>query len=156
MAGEDVEVAVERLHVDRHVRDGLRAVDQHARAVAVRHRDHLGRRRDGAERVRDLGERHEPRARAEQLLVLVEEHLPASSTGATRSFAPFSAASCCQGTMLAWCSSQVMTISSPSPMLRRPQLCATRLMPSVAPRTKTMSLTELALRKRRTFSRAAS
>ena len=30
VAGEDEEVAVERLHVDRHVRDRLRAVDQHA------------------------------------------------------------------------------------------------------------------------------
>ena len=38
---------------------------------------------------------------------------PRSSTGATRSRAPFSAQSSCQGTMFAWCSSQVMTISSP-------------------------------------------
>ena len=44
VAGEDVEVAVERLHVDRHVRDGLRAVDEHARAVAMRHLDHLAAR----------------------------------------------------------------------------------------------------------------
>ena len=41
--------------------------------------------------------------------------------------------------MFAWCSSQVMTISSSCPTLRRPQLCATRLMPSVVPRTKTIS-----------------
>ena len=58
--------------------------------------------------------------------------------------------------MLAWCSSLVITISSPSPTLRRPQACATRLMASVVPRTKTISLAEGALRKRRTFSRAAS
>ncbi len=58
--------------------------------------------------------------------------------------------------MLEWCSSQVMTISSPSPTWRRPQLCATRLIPSVAPRTKTISRVEPALRKRRTDSRAAS
>ena len=45
------------------------------RAVAMRHLDHLPRRRDGAERVRDLRERDEPRARAEQLLVLVEHDL---------------------------------------------------------------------------------
>ena len=62
VAGEDVEVAVERLHVDRHVRDGLRAVDQHARAVAVRHLDHLARRRDRAERIRDLREGDDARA----------------------------------------------------------------------------------------------
>ena len=65
---------------------------------------------------------------------------PLSSTGATRSLAPVAAQSCCQGTMLAWCSSQVTTISSPSRTLRRPQLCATRLIPSVAPRTNTISL----------------
>ena len=75
--------------------------------------DHLARRSDGAERVRDLGERDEPRPRAEQLLVFVEDDWPRSSTGATRRRAPFSAHSICQGTMLAWCSSQVMTISSP-------------------------------------------
>ena len=67
---------------------------------------------------------------------------PGSSTGATRSFAPFSAQSICHGTMLAWCSSQVMTISSSFRMLRRPQLCAIRLIPSVVPRTKTISLVE--------------
>jgi hypothetical protein len=39
---------------------------------------------------------------------------------------------------------------------RRPQLLATRLMPSVVPRTKTISRVEEALRKRRTFSRAPS
>ena len=35
--GEGVEIAVERLHVDRHVRHGLRAVDQHRDAARVRH-----------------------------------------------------------------------------------------------------------------------
>ena len=49
--------------------------------------------------------------------------------------------------MLAWCSSQVMTISSPAPMYWRPQLWATRLMPSVVPRTKTISSTEPALQE---------
>jgi hypothetical protein len=81
---------------------------------------------------------------------------PRSSTGATRRRAPVSDASCCQGTMLAWCSSQLITISSPAATLRRPQLLATRLMASVAPRVKTMSLGEGAFKKRRTLSRAAS
>ena len=58
--------------------------------------------------------------------------------------------------MLAWCSIQLMTISSPLPMCRRPQLCATRLMASVAPRTKTISLDDGALRKCATLSRASS
>ena len=45
-------------------------------------------------------------------------------------------ASSCQGTMLAWCSRCEITISSPSPRCCRPQVAATRLMASVAPRTK--------------------
>ena len=36
VAGEGVEVAVERLHVDRQVRRRLRAVDQHRHAARVR------------------------------------------------------------------------------------------------------------------------
>ena len=58
--------------------------------------------------------------------------------------------------MFAWCSSQVMTISSPAWMLRRPQLWATRLMASVAPRTKMISRGDGAFTNRRTLSRAAS
>jgi hypothetical protein len=37
---------------------------------------------------------------------------PRSFTGATRRRAPFSEHSCCHGTMLAWCSSQVIMTSS--------------------------------------------
>jgi len=81
---------------------------------------------------------------------------PSSSTGMTRIFAPFSAASCCQGTMLAWCSRMETTISSPAPMFWRPQLWATRLMASVAPRTKMISLAEGAPMKRATLFRADS
>ena len=76
VAGEDEEVAVERLHVDRHVRDRLRAVDDDDGAVAMRDGDHLRDRRDRAERVRHLGERDEARPRREQLLVLLEDDLP--------------------------------------------------------------------------------
>ena len=60
---------------------------------------------------------------------------PRSSTGATRRRAPVSSQSRYQGTMFAWCSSQVMTISSPLPTFFRPQAWATRLMASVPPRT---------------------
>ena len=42
----------------------------------MRHRDHLGGRRHRAERVGDVRQRHQPRARVQQLLVLVEQHLP--------------------------------------------------------------------------------
>ncbi len=73
-----VEVAVERLHVDRHVRDGLRAVDEHARAVAMRHRRSS---RAPATMVPSAFETcvndDEPRPRAEQLLVLLEDDLAA-------------------------------------------------------------------------------
>ena len=55
--------------------------------------DHLARGHDRPERVRDLGERDDPRPRAEQRLVLLEDRPGrASSTGATRRRAPFSAA----------------------------------------------------------------
>ena len=141
VAREHVEVAVERLHVDRHVRDGLRAVDQHARAVAVRDLDHLARRRDRAERVRDLRERRRAASAAEQLLVLVEQDLAAvvdrrdAQPRALLGARAAATARCSRGAR-----ASVMTISSPAPTLRRPQLCATRLMPSVAPRTKTISL----------------
>ena len=59
------------------MRHGLRAVDQHARAMAMRHLDHLARRSDRAERIGDLGERDDARPRIEQLLVFVEQHVAA-------------------------------------------------------------------------------
>ncbi len=69
-------VAVELLHVDAHVRDRLRAIDQHARAVAMGHLDHLAGGSDGAERVRDLREATPACVRgAEQLLIFVEQNL---------------------------------------------------------------------------------
>ena len=50
--GEYVEVAIESLHIHRHVGNGLSAVDHHASAVAVRDLDHLARWCDGTKRVR--------------------------------------------------------------------------------------------------------
>ena len=44
VAGEGVEIGVQRLHVDLHVRRGLRAVDQRQGAGAVRHLDDLAHR----------------------------------------------------------------------------------------------------------------
>src|SRR5256885_2240055 len=49
-----------------------------------------------------------------------------------------------------------MTTSSPSWTRCRPKVCATRLIPSVVPRTKTISRVEAAFTKARTFSRACS
>jgi hypothetical protein len=45
---------------------------------------------------------------------------PASSTGATRSRAPFSAHTICQGTRFEWCSIAVTSTSSPGPSAVRP------------------------------------
>ena len=73
VAGQHVEIGAERLHVDRHVAHGLGAVDQHARAVAMRHLDHVARGRDGAERVGDMGEGDDARLRIEQCLIFVEQ-----------------------------------------------------------------------------------
>ncbi|SKV28044.1 Uncharacterised protein [Mycobacteroides abscessus subsp. abscessus] len=47
--------------------------------------------------------------------------LPASSTGATLITAPVFCAISCHGTILAWCSRWVMTISSPCPRFLPPQ-----------------------------------
>ncbi len=81
---------------------------------------------------------------------------PSSFMGTTRSTAPVASQAICQGTMLEWCSIAERMISSPGRRLVRPQDWATRLMASVAPRTKTISRGSAAFRNRRTLSRAAS
>ena len=48
VAGEDVEVGIQRLYVDRHVGDALRSVHQYGNAVAVRRAYHLP---DGIDRA---------------------------------------------------------------------------------------------------------
>mmetsp|Transcript_22187 Transcript_22187/g.88032 ORF Transcript_22187/g.88032 Transcript_22187/m.88032 type:complete len:238 (+) Transcript_22187:531-1244(+) len=70
--------------------------------------------------------------------------------------APARDAASCHGTRFAWCSSTVSTISSPGSRCVEPQLCATRLTASVAPRVQTISRAEGALMSAATFSRAAS
>ncbi len=62
----------------------------------------------------------------------------------------------CHGTTLAWCSMWVSTIASPSRRLARAHVYATRLMASVALRTKTISLADGALTNRATLRRASS
>ena len=64
---------------------------------------------------------------------------PSSSIGAQSISAPTRSASCCQGTMLEWCSISVRTMRSPAPTLASPQARATRLIASVALRTKSTS-----------------
>lgn len=63
MGGKDIEVAIESLDIDGHMRHGPGAVDEHTSAVAMRDRDHFLRRCYGSERVRDLRKRDNPRFR---------------------------------------------------------------------------------------------
>ena len=58
-----------------------------------------------------------------------------------------------QGTMLLWCSMRETRTSSPLPRLFKPQEYATKLMASVVPRTKTVSLGVFALMNFATVSR---
>ncbi len=76
--------------------------------------------------------------------------------GIQRISKPRSAASICHGTMFAWCSRCVSRIASPAPRFVRPQLCATRLIDSVALRVNTISPSEAAPMKLRTLPRASS
>ena len=62
----------------------------------------------------------------------------------------------CHGTKFAWCSSSVITTTSPGPRFSRPQAYATRLSASVALRVKITSRLDGALMYARTFSRAPS
>src|SRR6266478_9960827 len=70
--GEYVEVAVERLHVDRLMRYGLGAVNQHRNSARLGEADHIFDGHDGAERVGDMRYRdqlgawpHQPRERVQ-------------------------------------------------------------------------------------------
>ena len=120
---EHEEVGVELLHVDPHVRDRLRAVD----AAPSRRRGAPSR--PSAFAGVTVPSAFETCGNATSLVRALSSlpyssssTWPRSSTGATRSFAPLASASCCHGTMLAWCSRCVMTISSPAPMCLPPQL----------------------------------
>ena len=77
---------------------------------------------------------------------------PRSSMEETAARALFSSHSICHGTMFEWCSSSEIIISSPALMLARPQELATRLMPSVVPRTKMSSASEDAFRSPHGFA----
>ena len=156
VAGEGVEVAVEILHVDRHVHGGLAAVDQHRDAARMGDAARLLDRHDGAQHIRHVRDGDHLGARGEQLLELVEQELAAVGDRRPLEHAPLRSRWKCQGTMLEWCSMMESTISSPLPESMPPNELATRLMASVALRVKMISSTLGALRKRRTVSRASS
>ena len=82
----------------------------------------------------------------EQPLELVEPQLARVGDRDDPQLRAFSSQSSCHGTMFEWCSISVTSISSPAPRFARPNVCATRLMASVVPRTKTISRASGALR----------
>ena len=86
----------------------------------------------------------------------VRSRWPSGPTGIQRSSMPSSATSWCQGTMLAWCSSSVMTTGSPARRLAGPQALATRLSASVAFLVNTTSRSLAAPMNRATLARAPS
>jgi hypothetical protein len=75
VAGEDVEIAVDVLHVDVEMHRGLAAVDQHRNAARMRELHHLLDRHDGAERIRHLRDRDQLGARRQQLLEFVDQEI---------------------------------------------------------------------------------
>ena len=74
VAGKGVVVAVELPDVDPDVGRGLGAVNQDRRVPAVRRFDHPPHRVDGAQHVRDMGNRDKPGPRAQQLFELFENN----------------------------------------------------------------------------------
>ena len=54
MAGEGIEVTIEGLHIDFHVRHGLGAIDQHWDIFPVGHFDHLRKRVDCPKGIGDV------------------------------------------------------------------------------------------------------
>ena len=105
---------------------------------------------DRAERVRDEVRRDDlhvaARARSRRaperstLALVVEREHPELGAVAPAMY--------CHGTKFEWCSSSVTTTTSPGPRLLRPHEYATRLIASVALRTKMISRTSGALMKR--------
>ena len=81
---------------------------------------------------------------------------PALFIGMTRRFARFSWHRICHGTMFEWCSMAETMTSSPACTCVRPQLEATKLIPSVAPRVQMISSGSAAFKKCWTRTLAAS
>ena len=73
VAGEDEEIATQRLDVDGPVRRGLGAVDHHMGAMFLGDADDIGERRDGAQRIGGVRHRDEPGARREQLRIFLQQ-----------------------------------------------------------------------------------
>ena len=111
VAREHVEIAVERLHVDRRgaapPARRRSAPPRRARApAAIISRDRI----DRAERVRHVADGDDPASRSESSAAYASSSIsPRSSIGTTRSTAPVCSHSICHGTMFEWCSSHDMS-----------------------------------------------
>ena len=81
MAGEDVKIAIDQLDVDGHMRNRLRAVHQHAGAVAVGGLGHFGDGNDRAQGVGDVGDGYQFGAGAEEFFVFFENDLAGAIDG---------------------------------------------------------------------------
>ena len=98
-AGDRDEVGAERLHVDRHVRRGLRGVADEDRALLVRPRGELLDRVDRAERVRDEVRRDDldVAAARRSRRASRDRARPARRAGSSASSAPVLPAMYCHG-----------------------------------------------------------
>ena len=124
--------------------------------MAMRHGGDLAHRRHGAKRVRDLRHRDDARRRIEELFVFFKNELAAVIDRRDAQPRALLGAKLLPGhdvgVVLKPGDDDLVALAdiAPSPGLRN------EIDPSVAPRTKMMSLAEGALRNRRIFSRAAS
>ena len=123
VAGERRVVDVQRVEVDRLVRHRLAGVEQRQRTDGLRPRHQLGHRGD---RTRDVGMMAE-RNHFHALVELQRVQVDATVIGHPyqRKVAPVRRASSCHGIRLAWCSSSVVTMTSPGPTA-----CSNRLSPN--------------------------
>jgi hypothetical protein len=143
---EKRKIAVQRLHVHRVVHHRLRAVHQHFRAMLMGQRDQAAT----GFSVPSTLETWVTASRRVRSSNSAGMHPAAACRPVQRDhpqLAPTRAHSICHGTILAWCSICADDDVIPAPTLAFPQLLATRLIPSVVPRTNTSSSGERALRK---------
>ena len=148
---EGEEVGAHGLHVGGHVGHELAGVDDGDGAVVVGLVAERTRTGLMVPRTFDIAVKQNALAPSSSRSRSVRSSRPSGVSGSQRISKPFSAASICQGTMLAWCSIWVSSTASPSPRLAPPHDRATRFIASVAFLVKTSSRSAGALTKRFTL-----
>ena len=156
VTGEHVEIAIQSLHIDRHPGRGLAAADQHLGARSV-DKPHNGLdSRDMAGDIRNVSDGDELGASAKAVLESVKIQRTPIVDRNNDKLDPDTIAQQLPRNDIG----MVLKLGEHhlvAGVKKRASLaCATRLMPSVAPLTKTISETSEALRKRGAVSRAAS